>query len=211
MFFRVLIFLLGTAALSTGIATVTNAHLGTGSISALAYVLTLITGVSMGAYVFLTNVIFFLVEIAVDPTAIWKKALAQIPTVFLFSAFIDIAMMLTASLTPDTLWGQLIMVLIGCTVIGFGISAMVHARLAILPPEGAVLAVMKRWGGSFGTLRMGVDVVIVTAGVIISFAFFGELRGIGIGTIIAALVSGNMAKLFLKGWAKLSPKHHAVD
>ena len=42
---------------------------------------------------------------------------------------------------------------------------MVFARLAILPPEGFVLSIIKRWGGSFGNLRTGVDVFLVIAAV----------------------------------------------
>ena len=84
MFVRVLIFLLGLSVLSFGISTVTQAQLGTGSVSSLAYVLTLFTGISMGIYVFLTNLFFYFVGLACVPTKWFKKALMQLPTCFLF-------------------------------------------------------------------------------------------------------------------------------
>ena len=211
MFVRVLIFLLGLSVLSFGISTVTQAQLGTGSVSSLAYVLTLFTGISMGTYVFLTNLFFYFVGLACVPTKWFKKALMQLPTCFLFAACIDLTMPIAALLTPEHYALKVLMAVIGSVFIGFGVSAMVHARLAILPVEGAALSIMQRFGGSFGTIRVSLDVFLVTAALICSFAFFGELRGLREGTVIAALLSGNFAKFFLKGWARLSPQHRAVD
>ena len=211
MFVRVLIFLLGLSILSFGIATVTQAQLGTGSVSSLAYVLTLYTGVSMGTFVFLTNLFFYFVGIAAVPANCLKKAGLQLPTCFLFAACIDIAMPIAGLLTPSAYPLQLLMALCGSALIGFGVSAMVHARLAILPVEGAALSILQRFGGSFGSVRVSLDVFLVTAAIICSFLFFGELRGLREGTVLAALLSGSFAKFFLKGWARLSPEHRAVD
>lgn len=211
MLFRVFVFVLGVSMLSFGIATVTQAHLGTGSVSSLAYVLTLATGVSIGTYVFATNVFFYLVQLAVSREDALKKALVQLPTTFLFSACIDLAMPIAGLITPESYFGKLAMVFFGTVFIGFGISAMVHARLAILPVEGAVLTVMHRFGGSFGTLRVTADAFLVISAVILSFAVFGELRGVREGTLMAALMGGYFAKLFLKAWGKFSHGHAAVD
>lgn len=211
MLFRVFVFVLGVCMLSFGIATVTQAHLGTGSVSSLAYVLTLATGISIGTFVFATNLFFYIVEIAVDRKDIVKRALIQLPTTLLFSVCIDLAMPVAGLIAPETYWAKFVMVLCGTMVIGFGISSMVHARLAILPVEGAVLAIMHRFGGSFGTLRVMADVFLVTSAVILSFAVFGELQGVREGTIVAACLGGTFAKFFLKGWSKISHGHTAVD
>ena len=80
----------------------------------------------------------------------------------------------------------------------------IFARFAILPPEGAVLAFIGRWGGSFGTLRSGADCFLVALAVLLSFYFFGELRGIREGTVIAALGGGNVAKFVISGWNSVS-------
>lgn len=211
MWLRVVIFVVGVWMLSFGIATVTQAHLGTGSVSSLAYVLTLATGISIGTFVFATNIFFYAVELAVSREDAWKKAVVQLPTTVLFSVCIDLAMPIAGLLTPEAYVAKLLMVLFGTVCIGFGISAMVHARLAILPVEGAVLTIMHRFGGSFGTLRVSMDVFLVASAVIVSFAVFGELQGVREGTVIAAFTSGFFAKIFLKGWAKLSHGHTAVD
>ena len=211
MFQRILLFVVGLSVLSTGISCVTNAHLGTGAVSSTAYVLSLGTGLTMGFYVFLTNAFFCLIEIAIEPKEILKKAVFQLPICALFGFVIDITMWVTSFIHPEAYWEQLVMVCVGTAMIGIGAGTMVFARFAILPPEGAVLAFIGRWGGSFGTLRSDADCFLVALAVLLSFYFFGELRGIREGTVIAALGGGNVAKYVISGWNKLLPKIRVTD
>ncbi len=211
MFTRFLIFFFGLCTLSLGIATVTHAGLGTGTVSLLAFLLTKLTGLSMGFYVFLTNVFFFVLQIMVNHKNFWIKAVKQLPICFVFGMIFDVAMMVTAAMVPQTYTQQVLMVLLGTTLTGLGIASMVFARLAILPPEGLVLSIMERWGGSFGHLRMGVDIFLVTVTVILSLLTFGTIVGLREGTLITAVCSGQIAKVFLKVWGKIFPAHRPID
>ena len=80
MLSRVLIFLFGLVVLSLGIAIVTHAGLGTGTVSSAAIVLSRQTGLSMGLFVFLTNVFFFVLQCLVDPKNLMVKAVKQLPS-----------------------------------------------------------------------------------------------------------------------------------
>ncbi len=211
MFKRIFLFAVGLSVLSLGISLVTNAHLGTGAVSSTAYVLSLGTGLSMGFYVFLTNAFFFLIEILIEPREILKKAVFQLPICGLFGLVIDIAMWLTAPLSPEAYWLKITMVLVGTVMTGMGAGTMVFARFAILPPEGAVLAFIGRWGGSFGTLRSGADLFLVIVAVALSFMFFGELRGVREGTVIAALGAGNVGRIVIAAWNRLLPSVRVTD
>ena len=211
MFKRIFLFAVGLSVLSLGISLVTNAHLGTGAVSSTAYVLSLGTGLSMGFYVFLTNAFFFLIEILIEPREILKKAVFQLPICGLFGLVIDIAMWLTAPLSPEAYWLKIAMVLVGTVMTGMGAGTMVFARFAILPPEGAVLAFIERWGGSFGTLRSGADLFLVIVAVALSFMFFGELRGVREGTVIAALGAGNVGRIVIAAWNRLLPSVRVTD
>lgn len=211
MIARFLIFFFGLCSLSLGIATVTHAGLGTGTISLLAFLLTKLTGLSMGFFVFLTNVFFFILQILVDHKNVWIKAFRQLPICFIFGMIFDVAMMITSVMVPQTYTHQILMVLLGTTFTGLGVASMVFARLAILPPEGLVLSIMQRWGGSFGHLRMGLDLFLVAITVILSLMSFGTIVGLREGTLITALLSGQLAKVFLKVWGKVFPTHRPID
>ncbi len=208
---RMLIFFFGLCMLSLGIATTTHAELGTGTLSSVALVLNRATGVSMGFFVFLTNFFFFVIQIIIDSRAILQKALRQLPICAAFGLIFDIAMMVTSFVAPETYVGQIGYVLLGTLGVGIGIASMVFARIAILPPEGVVLAVLGRWGGSFGTLRMGADIFLVVVASTLSLILFGTVVGVREGTLIAALLGGQIAKRVLIVWGRLFPKHRVLD
>ena len=211
MFVRFLIFFFGLSILSLGIATVTNAGLGTGTVSSVAYVLNHMTDFSMGFFVFLTNVFFFVLQVAVDHKNIFQKALRQLPICFVFGMIFDVALWISAHVVPQNYIQEILMAFAGSALTGLGIASMVFARLAILPPEGFVLAVMNRWGGSFGTLRMTIDLFLLASAAIVSLLVFGTILGIREGTLITAVCSGPIAKQFLKVWGIVFPKHCPID
>ena len=172
MLSRVLIFLFGLVVLSLGIAIVTHAGLGTGTVSSAAIVLSRQTGLSMGFFVFLTNVFFFVLQCLVDPKNLMVKAVKQLPVCAFFGAVFDVAMWVTSLLEPTNYGWAFMQVFLGTCLTGLGVSAMVFARLLVLPPEGFVIAVMHRFGGSFGTIRTSVDVFLVAISVSMSLFFF---------------------------------------
>ena len=75
MLTRTLLFLFGLMTLASGIAVVTHAGLGTSTISSMAFVLTNAFDLSMGTFVFLTNVFFFCLQTLVDRTHFLTKFL----------------------------------------------------------------------------------------------------------------------------------------
>lgn len=205
MFIRALIFFFGLLMLSTGISVITHAGLGTGTISSVALVLSKALPLSMGFFVFLTNV-FFVLQTAVDPSRFLVKLVKQIPICFVFGLFFDAAYALTSFVAPVAYLEQL------ATVFnGMGIAGMVFARLAILPPEGLVISIIGRWGGSFGNLRTGIDVFLVIAATSLSCLLLGSIEGVREGTLVAAVCGGQFAKVFLKVLGRLFPAHRPVD
>jgi len=158
-----------------------------------------------------SNVFFFILQVAVDHKNIFQKALRQLPICFVFGMIFDVALWISAHVVPQNYIEQVLMAFAGSALTGLGIASMVFARLAILPPEGFVLAVMNRWGGSFGTLRMTVDLFLLASAAILSLLVFGTILGIPEGTLITAVCSGPIAKQFLKVWGRLFPKHRPID
>lgn len=205
MLTRTLLFLFGLMTLASGIAVVTHAGLGTSTISSMAFVLTNAFDLSMGTFVFLTNVFFFCLQTLVDRTHFLTKFLKQIPICFVFGIIFDVAFEWTAIVNPSTYALQIFSVLGGSAMMGLGIASMVYARLAILPPEGFILSIIHRFGGSFGNLRVALDVSLVLCAALSSWLLLGRIDGLREGTLIAALTAGQFAKLFLECLPHLIP------
>lgn len=65
--------------------------------------------------------------------------IGQMSAAVLFGFTIDLAMYATNGLSPDDLTFRLLQALLGSVVVGFGVSALVFARLIVLPVEGQSL------------------------------------------------------------------------
>ena len=101
------LFITGLYFLALGIVLIVRSALGTTPISSANYVLSINTPWSLGVWTLINNNIFILLQLMLlrkDNPNIRKQKLEiwlQLPFSFLFSAFIDLNMILTASVAPS--------------------------------------------------------------------------------------------------------------
>lgn len=195
---RALFFILGTIINSFGIAFITKAALGTSPISSIPYVLSLAYTPTFGQWTFAMNIIFILTEILLLRSNFQKVQLLQIAVNAVFSVFIDIAMHLLWWLHPTMIVTELISLIIGCAILAIGICIEVAPNVLLVPGEGVVQAIS--WTGKwrFGSVKIAFDSTICLIACVLSFLFFGRLNGLGIGTIISAILVGRFVNIFNK-------------
>ena len=59
-----------------------------------------------------------------------------------------------------------------------------------------MLAIAQRTKKKFGNIKIFVDVSVMLVGIMLSYIAFGEVRGVGIATVVVALFTGSFIKLF---------------
>lgn len=185
-------FVVGVFINSFGIALITKAALGTSPISSVAYVLSLEFPFTLGMFTFVMNMLFILIQpllLRGDFKAFqWLQILVNVA----FSAFIDLGMVLLAWFTPVSIFEQVAALLLGCAVLGFGVSIEVAPNVLLVPGEGAVRAISIFTHKRFGSCKVAFDSTLAAIAIVLSFAFFGYLNGIGIGTLVSAVLVGNV-------------------
>lgn len=185
-------FVVGVFINSFGIALITKAALGTSPISSVAYVLSLEFPFTLGMFTFVMNMLFILIQpllLRGDFKAFqWLQILVNVA----FSAFIDVGMVLLAWFTPVSIFEQVAALLLGCAVLGFGVSIEVAPNVLLVPGEGAVRAISIFTHKRFGSCKVAFDSTLAAIAIVLSFAFFGYLNGIGIGTLVSAVLVGNV-------------------
>ena len=97
---------------------------------------------------------------------------------------------------------RLISLLVGCCIIASGAYFEVIADVVMLPGDAFVRAIVKVTNKEYGNIRVISDISMTVIAGILCFVFLHELQGVREGTIIAALITGNILKLFT---AKLAP------
>lgn len=193
---RYLWFVLGVLINSFGVALITQAALGTSPISSIPYVLSLRFPITLGEFTFILNLVYILGQIVLLRRAFQPIQLLQIAVNVIFSAFIDVSMNLLSWLQPDHIVVKLIALILGCAILGVGISIEVAPDVLVVPGEGIVRAMTQVSGKRFGSVKVFFDCTLVAIALVLSFLFFHGLNGLGLGTVISALIIGRFVNLY---------------
>ena len=204
---RYFFFILGLIINSFGVAFITKSALGTSQISSIPYVLSLkFTNLSFGQTTFIFNMLFILIQLLILKKDFHPIQFLQVLANILFSFFIDISMLVLAWLNPQTLPLRILSLLIGCAILAIGISVEVAPDVIKVPGEGIVHAISRVSGIEFGKVKIRFDVTLIIMATLQSFLFFHKLNGIGLGTIISAVLVGPMISFvnrYLPGIGKI--------
>ncbi|MBT1160799.1 DUF6198 family protein [Bifidobacterium sp. SO1] len=193
---RIICFLAGLAVESFGIALITKSALGTSPISSIAWVTTLrFPQISFGVTTFVVNVAFLLIEIVLLRRDFHPVQYLQLAATFWFAATLDVSMRLLTWFVPDAWWSQGVGLLLGCAILALGICMEVAPGLIMVPGEGVVNAFAIVTKVRFGTVKVCFDVSLVIIAGIMSFVFFGRIDGLGLGTVVAAVITGQIVNL----------------
>ena len=192
---RYLFFVVGLFVNSMGIALITRANLGTSPISSTPYVLSLWhPALSLGMFTLFFSLFLIALQLIVLGRRFPKHFWLQIPVSFLLSAFIDLSMSIFFFVDPQFYPLQILSLLIGCLVLGFGVFMEVAANVVMLPGECTVKAITMRWHTDFGKTKICVDVTMVVVAAVLGFVLCGTLTGIREGPVISALLVGLIAR-----------------
>lgn len=185
-----------------GIACVALAGLGTTPISSLPYTLCPITGLTFGQTTVIVNVVFVFMEWVFLQKLFHLTNLCQIPSVWVFGLFIDLAMHLLQGVaaTVDSFGypAMLAMSLIGNAILGLGIVLQVESKTLVQPGEGVVLAASVRFKKAFGNVKIFNDCFLVALAAAVGLAYLGTVYGIREGTLISAVMVGLCVKFWYR-------------
>ena len=201
---RYSLFVVAVIVQASGIALVVKSLLGTSPISSLPYVISLASPFTLGQMTFAINILLVLGQYLLLRKAFDNMQFLQIPVTLMFSWFIDFFMDVWAWVVPNSYIMQMLPLLIGTTLIAFGVAVQGITNVLMLPGEGIVYAVSRYFHIEFGKVKTGNDVILVLLAAVISLIYLGSIEGIREGTLISALITGSIARFFLKHLGKVN-------
>lgn len=120
----------------------------------------------------------------------------QLLLTFLYSMFIQVTSLPFQMLSTHLMAVRILLSIAACAVLAIGISFTVSSGFAVLPMEGFVASLAEKEGKSFGTVRVRIEMLITVISAVISILFLGNISAVGIGTVIAAVCTGNITNWF---------------
>ncbi len=195
---RYLLFIISLFFIGIGVAFTKHGELGVSPISSVANVVSLkFTFFSFGTWLTISNCVLLLGQILLLRKNFKPIQLLQIPLSFLFGCFTDFGLWLVCRIPNDIYIVQLLLVLSGIVVLGFGITLGIIADVILNSGEAFVKALADVTKKDFGNVKIVFDISWVLLSMVLSLIFFeGKLYGIREGTVISAILVGVTVKIF---------------
>lgn len=203
--YRYLLFMIGLVLNAFGVALITKASLGTTPISSIPYTLSLIIPeLTIGNFTIIVSLILITAQgLILRNRAKFLDIILQVPICVLFGYVIDLSMWILTEFQPESYILKMLSLLAGCLILALGAYFEVVADVTMLPADGFTLAIAKVLDKEFGTIKLITDSSQAVIALALGLIFLNRLVGVREGTIIGALLVGNIVKFIAKHW-KLS-------
>ena len=204
--FRYALFLIGLFIASMGVAFSTKAGLGTSPVASLPYSVSLIfTALSFGGWLNVLSVIQISVQVALlRKNCKPLEIVIQTVLAFVYGYLTNLSCFLIKSLEVKNYGWQLFYMFLGCIVLAFGIWIQLKGNVAMLPGEAMNRAISTVTGRRYENIKIFFDIFYIAASAVICLVFLHELKGVREGSIIAAVLVGNIIKLYQFLFQKIS-------
>ncbi len=195
---RYILFVFCLLFMGMGVALTKHGELGVSPISSVANVISLkFTFFSFGTWLTISNCLLLLGQILLLRRNFKPIQLLQFPLSFLFGWFTDFGLWLVSPIPNDHYAVQLLLVIGGVAVLGFGVTLGIIADVILNSGEAFVKALADVLHKDFSNVKMAFDVSWVLLSVVLSFLFFdGQLVGTREGTILSAILVGITVKIY---------------
>lgn len=195
MFKRVFYWLLAIILLGFGIALVATTGLGSTAITSLALVLSNVLDMSFGLMALIQNLVFVFIQILILKSNFPKRQYLQILVSFLLGIAIDLWGQILPDFSHQNYLVTWLIFLVGCLSIAIATVFQLKSDIVYNPAEGVVQAISLSIKQPFSKIKTIVDTMIVISAILTSLVAFGNLVGVREGTILSALIIGQLV-----GW-----------
>lgn len=179
-----------------GISLTTKSNMGTSPINSVPYVLSMIFHLTLGQFTFLLSILFLLTEIIILRKDFPKEQFLQVFVGPFFGLFVDLGMSIFRFVNPNIYIEKIIVLLLGCFALALGVYLQVIANVIINPGEGVVKVIANKTGKKFGNIKIMFDSTLCIIAIVISLFTFGKIKAVREGTIICAVLVGNITKIY---------------
>jgi len=202
------LFLVGLFIASLGVAFSTKAGLGTSPVASVPYSVSLLSGLfTFGGWLNVWSVL----QISVQILLLRKKCkpleiAIQTILAFAYGYLTNFSCYLISGLRVESYLEQFLCMLLGCFILGLGIWIQFMGQVAMLPGEAMNRAIAFVTGKKYENIKIFFDVFYILISAMIGILFLGGLKGVREGSIIAAVLIGNIIKGYNKLWKRITKK-----
>ena len=197
------VYLAAIVLLALSVAMLTTSGYGLSMLVAPAYILSLILGIEFGFAEYIVQgilIVLFCIIVRRFKVGYLFSFISCLLYGAILIAWQKIPAFDTSINPPESYetWQRVLLFIFGDLLTFFSVALSFKAYLHPQVYDFFVKAVSDKYGIKLSVLKTIVDLTCLTSSVIMTFAFFGEIKGIGWGTLVMALLNGTIIGFFSK-------------
>lgn len=197
-FISMIYLLLSIILMGLGINLVAHANLGTSALTSIPLVMNELVPLSFGELTMIFNIILVISQVILLGKSFPLLQYFQLIVSFVLGVSVDFWGPMIQNLGLNHFLWQLIAVVIGCFIIALSITIQLKADLVNNPGEGIVKVIALRFNTEFSKVKVPLDLAYVLIAVILSWFTLGRIVGVGIGTLVSAVLVGYFMRIIQK-------------
>lgn len=186
----------GVFLTAVGIVFCKRCDWGISPVSCIPFVLERITGLSFGTATMLFQAINIVLQMTLRKNARELSVWLQ----FLFAAAFGWTVDLCQLFIPNaiSLWSKLVFLVLSIVLTGLGIFLTSQTNIVQDPTVGLVRELSRRTGVALDRMKNIYDLALLVIAALLGIIFLGRVTGLGIATIVSALLVGRMVAVCTK-------------
>lgn len=191
---RVVVYIIGTLTLALGLVLNAKSGLGVSPIVSVPFAISTFVPLSYGMCTTIIYLVFVALQLLIK-RQFDLKTILQIPFSYVFGLLMDFfGSVITLTGLPLPL--AFIQLLVGICLTALGVFMMLQMELIVNPADGFVGAFSEFINKPYGTAKIMVDSGMVCITLLICLLIIHGLVGVGIGTVVAILLTGTMISFY---------------
>ena len=184
---NMLLVIVAVIITAIGASITVKANVGVGAYEALNMSINQLSGIKIGTLAIILNITCVGIQWLLMKKDFSLRQLFQIPVTLILGQVMNLMLYTVFSgLTIDQYWVKIAMVILGGIIAAIGVGSMMALNYISMPLEGACMAFSNRFGFNFGKVRQIVDVLFISAALLIAFSTDTAIT-VREGTIISML------------------------
>lgn len=191
---KFIIYILGLNFLALGIVLNITTGLGVAALSSSIYATSEIFNLTLGTASIIWYLAFVIIQCILSKQ-ITKEYLLEIPLSFAFGYLSDFYDYII-QLTPSSLISSILLLSVALLCISLGVYLTSETNLVLNPGDGIVKTISTVFHQPFYNIKNIFDISMIGCSLILSFITQSPIMGIGVGTIISAIMIGRLIKIW---------------
>ena len=195
-------FLLGNILLAIGASLLVTANFGVSVVVAPAYLIHLKLSqvwsfVTFGVAEYIMQGLLLLFLVLLVRHFHWSY-LFSFATTLMYGVILDLVLRTLAQLNLTGMAVQILCFILGTVTCAIGVTLMLHSYISPQVYELLIKEASGKFHLSFGRVKYTYDLCSCALAISLSLLFFGfgPLHGVGVGTVLCALVNGRLISIF---------------